>query len=407
MVVIIVDDEAPADKIFIPLDFKDNFVTITCDNEIINNIAKMFPQIQDKEYLEELIRRERERVARFHVSLEDDIRAYLVKGFKDLKKKFLKRFPSAEKKRNYYINDIFQKFKENIVKDENYEKQAVDALCGFLGILPRVEIEKVFLSNRKSFFISAADLRERLDSESDPPKFNNETFAAPDEEFNEPDPENLDETLKKEVENSAKEEDDLNMILGILSKQMRALSYPPLPPKFEHIPDIDGLPKDTPTMVCHRCGKKAPTESVGSCNNNDPLKVNSKGYQQCVMCHDCLLEMIRNSYPNLKKRIVTGGVELCKRYNEVEKVTIHDIPCFTSGHQISTSIILWHTTVKQQAVMRGIPLASQFNQNTVQSGLCAKCLCPLIPTWKDDGVWICGNTECKCVYFIDIGEWAK
>lgn len=407
MVVIIVDDEAPADKIFIPLDFKENLVAITCDNEIINKIAKMFPQIQDKEYLEELVKREREKLAVYHISLEDDIRAHLVNGFKVLKKKFFQRFPTAEKKRNYYINDIFQKFKENIMEDKNYEKQAINTLCGFLGILPSVTIEKVFLSNRKSFFISAADLRERIDSESDPPKFNGETIDEFDEEFNEPDTNTLNKPLRIEVENAGKDPDDLNIIIDILNKQMRALSYPPLPPKFNHIPDIDALPKDTPTMTCHRCGKQTPTETVGCCNNNNPAKLNARGYQQCLMCHDCILETIRNSYPNLKKRIVTGGVELCKRYSEVENVTIHDIPCFTTGHQISASLILIHTTVKQQAVMRGIPLASQFNQSTVQSGLCAKCLYPLIPTWKDDGVWICGNTECKCVYFIDIGDWAK
>lgn len=392
---------------YTPLDFNNDARPLSCDNEVINNIAKSFPQIQDKEYLEEYLERIKKRVEALHTTSEILIQSMLVKGFRDLRSSFSQRYKNAEKKRRYYINDFFQIFKENIMDDEVYNKQAVEILCSSLENVPKSIIEKVFNSNRKSFFLSTMDLNERLDRESDPPTFNGESFEISEEEVEAPDEDDFGEYLKKEYDNLNKSEDELEVLTDILTKQKRALSYPPLPTKFDHIPDLDDLPSNTPTMACHKCGRETPTETMGACSNNDRSKSNAKGYAQCLMCHNCIMELIRNNYPNLKQSIRSGGTELCKRYNEVENVTIHDIPCFTTGHQISTAVILHHTTLKEQAIMRGIPLASQFNQCTVQSGLCAKCLYPLVPSWKDDGVWVCGNSDCNCVYFIDIGDWAK
>lgn len=401
------DSNESDEENYIPLDFNTDARPLSCDNEVINTIAKSFPQIQDREYLEEYLRRVKDRVNILHTTPEILIQSMLVHGFKDLKSDFLKRYKKADKKRRYFINDFFQVFKENIMDDEEYNRQSIAILCSSLETVPKDIIEKVFNSNRKSLLISSIDLQERLDKESDPPTFNGQPFQAREEEIDAPDDDELSEYLRKECDNLSKEDDELEVLTDILVKQKRALSYPPLPPLFDHIPDLDDLPSNTPTMACHKCGRETPTETMGSCSNHNHSVVNSKGYVQCLMCHNCIMELIRNNYPNLRRSIGSGGAELCKRYNEVENVTIHDIPCYTTGHQISAALILHHTTLKEQAIIRGIPLASQFNQCTVQSGLCAKCLYPLVPSWKDDGVWVCGNTDCNSAYFIDIGDWAK
>ena len=378
---------------------------VLTQDPVADKIALYFPQIQFPEYFISWKNAGDQLAPLFRTTTEEYCIPRIVLGMRDIPKN-----PPTDKP-----VDPFQTFQNQFRPDEQYHQQSIDLLQRQLTSVPRNIIENAFRNNRYSYVLTGIYLFSNVDLE-------NNTFAGqPYEPNTDQPPEELpddrfDHQLLQEKYIS-EDADQSELYNNSKINQEASFECPPIdlpPPLNEPLPPYPNaalpapiplpLPANLPqdqqvrmvgggyaAILCRGCGHYEFGEYVAACTSQD---INHSSF-----CHTCLHDRIVSACPALAQQnppVNPDGL----RYDEYKTRTIPRVTC-PQGHAFDPKVILLHTTPRERAIIRGVPLASQFPVSTVYAGVCARCYFPLRPTWLHPNEWRCQNSNCTCCYYLD------
>lgn len=368
-------------------------------------ILQKYPFYREGSYLKEYKKRVK---SKFTSTNNDNELAqlmitFILDGIKKRKTEFRHKNPGAKvPKNNLFLRDIFQTYQTQSQNYNAYQEDAFKLLKYCYYYLKEDVLKDIFERNRRSFFKAGLELSDRLDSDEDGGeiKFDGEPVEDVEQPEDELDFTTLNDQLQKELDMS-KDSDILNSYQKLMNRQILDLSLPSLPPLYDPRPKREEMGADGVKCKCSFCDNDDILELCVICSNKDGSKTNAKGQASCTYCEKCFREHIHSEYPVLKEELRPIDNPKVK-LNDLRGKEVGDIDCKTNGHKINANAVCMFVGGEGIARIRGIPLASQFPSTTVYAGICAKCLYPLIPTWRYDGEWVCSNSDCQCVYYIDL-----